>query len=87
MCRGVIHDIRLIRLEQPVNFPTVSDRSDQHLQIQFRIFCYQLLFNVISIVFINIKNNQPFWLMPRDLPSELASNRPAASGDEYRLAF
>ena len=65
---------------------SISHRTDQHYQIQFRIIPLQFLLNVIGIIFINIKDDQLLGLMSCDLTAKLASNGTASTGDQHYLS-
>ena len=63
MCSCMIHDIRSICLENAVNTLFVTHRCDQYHQIQLRILADQLLLDVISIIFIDIQDDQLLRMM------------------------
>ena len=65
---------------------SISHRTNQHYQIQFRIIPLQLLLNVIGIIFINIKDDQLLGLMSCDLTAKLASNGTSPTGDQNYLS-
>ena len=66
-CR-MIYDVRAISLEDAVDALFISHRSDEHRKIQFRVLAKQLLLDIISIIFIDIQDNQLFRMVCRDLP-------------------
>lgn len=63
----------------------VTHRRDEHDEVQLRIFPDQLLLDLISVVLIDIDNDQLFRLMTGDLPAQLTSDGPATAGDQYDL--
>ena len=83
----MVYDLRFIFFEYPVDSLAVTNRTDQNFQIQIRIICFQLLFNVIGVVFINIKNHQKLRLMPCNLPAEFTSDGTASSGYQDSLSL
>lgn len=66
---------------------SISHRADQCHQIHGRVFSAKLLFNIVGIIFINIKDNELFRSIGRNLPAKFASNRTASSRDKYDLVF
>ena len=87
MCGCMIYDLRLVGFKYPVDPFTVTDGADQYLQVQVRITGLQLLLNVVSIIFINIKDHQKLRLMTCDLTAELASDGTAAACYQDPFAF
>ena len=87
MCRRMIDHIRSVFCEHTIDPPAVPHRSDQNDQVQFWILSPQLLFYVISIVLIDIKDDQPLRSMRRNLPAQLAPNGTSAAGNKDRLVL
>ena len=79
-CRVVNH-IGLIFCEHLIDSSAISDRADQHLQIEFRIFIPKLKSNGVSIVFINIEDDQLLRIVLGNLSAKFASDRTTASCD------
>ena len=87
VCCSVVNDIRVIRLKHVKDLPAVPHRANDDLQIQLRMIMAQLLLDRIGAVFINIKDNKLFWLVPCDLTAKLASDRAAPACDKDHLSF
>ena len=84
-CR-VIDDLRLIGLKQIKNLPAVPDRADQGHQVQLRIFLLQLQLDRVSVVFIDIENDQLLRFMRSDLPAKLRPDASSSAGHQYTLS-
>ena len=80
--RRVVDDVRAVLVKDRVDPPAVPHGSDEHLQVQVRVAPPQLLLNLIGVVLINIKDDQPARLMGRDLAAELASDGSASAGHQ-----
>ena len=78
----MIYDVRAISLEDAIDALFISHRSDEHRKIQFRVLAKQLLLDIISIIFVDIQDNQLFRMVCRNLPAQFAADGAAASGDE-----
>ena len=72
--RCVVDHFGTVCLDNAVDPVGVAHRSDQCLHGKVRIFALQLLLNGISIIFINIKDNQQLWLCLGDLTAQFASD-------------
>ena len=83
-CR-MVDDVRTISAEDILDSLRITYRSDQHHQIQCRILADQFLLDFIGIILINIYYDQLFRLVSGNLPAQLASDGPAATGDQYDL--
>ena len=83
---GMIDDVRLVLFKHLINATAVTDRTDQHNQIDLGMFSPQFLFNFIGIVFIDIKNNQFLRMMQCNLPAEFRTNASAPAGHQNRLS-
>ena len=70
-----------VLLHDPVHTGFITNRADQHVQLQLRIVGTQLLLNGISIVFVDIKDHQLFGLIAGNLTAQLAADTAAATGD------
>ena len=58
-------------------------RTDQHDQIQLWISELKLHLQFIGVVFINIKNDQLFWMISGNLSAQFAADGATAAGDQY----
>ncbi len=74
-------------LENPVHTARVPDGCDEHHQIQLRMCDLQLLLNIVSIVLINIQNDELLRLVSGDLPAELRADRSAAACHAHDLVL
>ena len=83
-CR-MVDNVRTISAEDILDTLGITDRSDQHYQIQCRIFTDQLLLDRIGVVLIDIDDDQLFRLMSCNLSAQLASDGPAATSNQYDL--
>ena len=79
---GVVDDLRVVVLKEFKHPPAVADRPDQDLQIEIRIFLAQFKLDLISVVFVDIKNDELSGVVGCDLAAELTADGSAATGDE-----
>lgn len=70
----MINDLRLICFKHGIYALTVPNRSDKHFKIKGFIFSFEFLLDIISIVFIDIKNYELLRLMSGNLPAKLAAD-------------
>ena len=80
--RRVINDLRPVFLKHLEHPPAVPHRSDQHRQLQLRIFFLQLQLNRIGAVFIYVEDDQAFRPVGRNLAAKLRSDGSAAAGHQ-----
>ena len=81
---GVEHHVGLVGIKQQFQPPGVPDGADLHAEGQLpAVLVQQLLLDVIGVVFVNIKNNQPLGTVLDDLAAQLAADGAAATGDQY----
>ena len=85
--RRVIHDIRMIFGKNGVHPLCVAHGGDQHHKLQVRMVLQQLLLDIISVIFINIHNDQPRRFMRGNLAAQLASDGAAAPRDHDHLVL
>ena len=85
MGRCMVDDVRTISAEDILDAFRIADRSDQHYQIQCRIFTDQFLLDRIGVVLIDIDDDQLLRLMTGDLPAEFTSDGSTTTGDQYDL--
>ena len=86
MGRSVIDDLRPVigkNLEHP---SAVADGADEGHKIQVREGVLQLVLDVIGVVFVDVKDDELFRMMGRDLAAELRADASAAARDEDGLA-
>ena len=72
-CR-VVDDLRAVSLEDLENLSGIADRSDDDIELHVRVFLFQLQLNVISVVLIDIEDDQVRRIMCSDLAAELTSD-------------
>ena len=86
--RRMEHDVRAIHLKQAVNFFLISHGGDLHPQVQpIAPYTPQLLLDIISIVLVNIQNDELLGLIFGDLTAKLAADGAAASGHKNGLTL
>ena len=86
--RRMEHDVRAIHLKQAVNFFLISHGGDLHPQVQpIAPYTPQLLLDIISIVFVNIQNDELLGLIFGDLTAKLAADGTAAAGHQNGLTL
>ena len=84
--RRVEHDVRPIHLKQAVNFFLISYGGDLHPQVQpVAPYTPQLLLDIISVVLVNIQNDELLGLIFGDLAAKLAADRTATAGHQHGL--
>ena len=65
---SMIDDIWTVTHKKKIHFFCIADRSNFCMQIQFPpILTNQLLLNVVCIIFVNINNDQSFWILSGNL--------------------
>ena len=79
MGRRMVDNLRAVGLKYLLHAVGIANRSDQHHQIQPRIFPAQLLLNIIGIILIDVHDNQSLRMMSGDLPAKLTADRASAS--------
>ena len=72
-------DIRPVGLHHIVDPVGIPDRADQRHQIQTRTASLQLLLDGIGIVFVDLKNNQPFRICLGAMPAQLTADASATA--------
>ena len=83
----MIDNIRMILCHNAVHTVRISNRCNQYDKIKIWILMFQLLLNLICIIFIDIYNDQLLRLVPCNLPAKLTSNRAATTCYENYLIF
>ena len=83
----VVNDVRLVLFKDHVDAAAVADGADEHHQVQVFVFSPQFLFDIVGIVFVNIKDDQLFRLVGGNLPAELAADGTASAGDQDDFTF
>ena len=84
--RCVAHDLRAVLGEHRFDARPVAHGADQRDEIKLRAGVVQLLLDVVGVVFVNIKDDEPFRRKARDLAAQLAADAAAAARDEHGLA-
>ena len=82
---GMKDDLRMVGFHYIKDFPAVSDGSDDGLHLQKGEFLANLQLDVISIVFIDVKDDQLLWTVLRDLPAYFRTDGSASAGDQDYL--
>ena len=85
--RGVEDDIRMIGLHDALNASCIADGPDEGHQVEPRIRPLQLLLDGVSVVFIDIEDDQRRRIGFGDLAAELAADGSAAPGHQDVLPF
>ena len=85
MRRRMIYDLRPVLIHYLTDPAGISYRADKHHQIQILIFPKKLLLDFISVILIDIKNDQLTGLSTRYLPAQFTSNR-ASSASHHNPA-
>ena len=81
---GVEHHIGFVGIKQQFQPSGVPDGADLHAEGQVpAVLVQQLLLDVIGIVFVNIKNDQPLGTVLDDLAAQFTADGAAATGDQH----
>ena len=84
--RRMEHDVGAIHPKQAVNFFLISHGGDLHPQVQpIAPYTPQLLLDIISVVLVNIQNDELLGLIFGDLTAKLAADGTAAAGHQHGL--
>ena len=86
MGRRMIDDLGTIgieHLEDPAAVPGGTDEGDQ---LQVRVVGLELQLDIVSIVLVDIEDDELLRVVGRDLPTKLAADGAAAAGDQHPLA-
>ena len=81
------YNVWFVFFHHAVNTMCISYRTDQYSQIQFRMIPSEFLLNIISIIFINVKNDQMPDFMLCQLCTDLTSDGPATTGYQHGFSF
>ena len=84
--RGVAHHIGMVLGKEVVYPPLLPHGADEHLEIELRVLADQLLLDIVSVILVNVKNDELAGLERRDLAAELAADGTAAARDENGLS-
>ena len=84
-CR-MVNDLRMIGIEHLEDPAAVPDGADEGDQLQIRIVGLEFQLDIVSVVLIDIENDELLGVMGCDLPAKLAADGSAAAGDQYPLA-
>ena len=84
--RCVVDDVRLVLFEDLEHLPGVAHGTDQRDEIELGVLFLEFQLYIIGIVFVDVEDDEALRVMVRDLPAELAADRPAAARDEHGLA-
>ena len=82
----MVDDVGFVCREHALKATAVPDGADPYHQIQTGESGAQLLLNLVSVVFVNIENDQLFGVVRGDLAAQLAADGTAATGNEDRFA-
>ena len=86
LVRGCMEDhIRLILLHHTADTVRVSAGADERHEVQLRVLHEELLLDAVSIVLIDVEDDELLRLVACDLTAELGADRSATTGDEDRL--
>ena len=83
--RCMEHQVRMIQAHDLVDTVGITDRTDQHQQIQIRMVSLKLHLNIIGIIFVNIQNDQLRRIGSCDLTAKLTADGSTATGNQNHL--
>ena len=83
----VINDLRLYFRKDLFKAHSVAHRANQRLNIKLGMSRFELIQNIVCVVFVNIKNDQLFRIVLCKLTAKLASDRSATARYEYDLVL
>ena len=84
--RRMEHDVGAIHPKQAVNFFLISYGGDLHPQVQpIAPYTPQLLLDIISVVLVNIQNDELLGLIFGNLAAKLAADGTATAGHQHGL--
>ena len=87
VCSRMVYDLRLVPAHDLIHPVIVPDRGNQRYKIQtVPILHFQLLLNIIGIIFVNIHNDNLPGLIPCNLAHQLRADGPAAAGNHTDLS-
>lgn len=85
MRRRMIHYIRAVFFKDRIHTLAVAHRADKRYHIKLRVGAFKLVLNIVSIIFVNIKNNKLFGRMLCNLAAQLAAYGSAAARNKNRF--
>lgn len=86
LMRGCMEDhVRLILLHHATDTVCVPAGADERHEVQLRVLHDKFLLDAVSIVLVNVEDNELLRLVACDLPAELGADRSATTGDEDGL--
>ena len=87
LVRGrVVNDVRAVLLKDPVDAAAVADGADEGHKIEIRVFFAELQLDRVSVILIDIEDDQALRRVAGDLTAELTADGAAAAGDKDGLA-
>ena len=60
MSRCMIHNVRMIVFEDPVQTLCISYTGNQYDKVKILIFSFEFLLNIVNVVLVDIKDYQLF---------------------------
>ena len=86
MRRGVIDDLRAVFGEYLKHPSAVADGADEDLELEIGIIMLEFELERVSVVLVDVENDELFRAVSGDLTAELGPDGSAAAGDEDDLA-
>ena len=85
MRRRMEDHVRLILLHHAADAVRVPAGADERHEVQLRVLHDKFLLDTVSIVLVNVEDDELLRLVACDLTAELGADRSATAGDEDRL--
>ena len=87
MCRGMEHNLGVVFRKYLFKALSVTHGTDKNLQLKLRQTALKLHLKLISIIFINIKNDKHPRIIVRYLAAQLAAYASSAARYQNNLSF
>ena len=85
MCSRMEDHVRLVLLHHTADTVGVPAGADEGHEVQLRVLHEELLLDAVSIVLVNVEDDELLRLVACDLTAELRADRSATAGDEDGL--
>ena len=87
MCGRMEDHVRLVLLHHAADTVRVPAGADEGHEVQLRVLHEELLLDAVSIVLVNVEDDELLRLVACDLTTELRADRSATAGDEDGLSL
>ena len=87
MCGCMEDHVRLVLLHHTADAVRVPAGADEGHEVQLRVLHEELLLDAVSIVLVNVEDDELLRLVACDLTAELRADRSATAGDEDGLSL